>query len=320
MWCHNLLISCLLLSLFQKLLKPVPKRSALRQPQRQTLSNFLRKSKQLQLFPQFPMIPAFRLLKQFQIFCKIFLLRKRNPINTSQLLILLITAPVSPGNTHNLHCLDKPRIRNMSTTAQIRKSSMITKSNRPILQIRNQLSLILIIFLRIICQRLRLSRRTHRKLVLLPRDPQNLILYILKILIRQSMLPKIHIIIKPILNRRTNSQFNPRISLLQRLRQHMRSRMPKRLLPLLIIPGIQYQRTISRQWRRRLNNRPVKSRRNHIPCKPLTNILSNIHRTCAPFKLLNCPVRQTNLNHVSKFMNGKYSRLEKHIQFMGSVC
>src|SRR6266851_75861 len=92
---------------------------ALRMPEDQPRARDLLNRKQVELLAQHTMVARLDLLQPLEVSIQILRIEERRPIDSLQLLVLLIAQPVSPGNAHHLERLHPPGRRNMRPPAEV---------------------------------------------------------------------------------------------------------------------------------------------------------------------------------------------------------
>ncbi len=80
------------------------------------------------------MVPLFGLLQPLQIFRQFFLFRKRDGINSGELLFLLITPPIGTGHVHQFNGFYQAGVRDVGAPAEVHKIALGIESDGTILQ------------------------------------------------------------------------------------------------------------------------------------------------------------------------------------------
>ncbi len=178
----------------------------------------------------------------------------------------------------------------MPPTAQVGKSIVVAKGNLPVFQVFNEFQLVFIPRLLVEFQGPGLADFPHFKLVLPAGDLQGLFLDGRKILVGNVVFPKIHIVVKTILDGGPDSEFDTGVQFLKGLCYHMRAGMPERFLALRVLPGIQHQLAIFGKGGNGFHGLPIKSRRNNVPGKAFAYVPGYGHGGCAPGVLFDTAV------------------------------
>src|SRR5580704_10536086 len=76
------------------------------------------------------MIALLGLFLNLRVFFQILLVEKRGPVNSRQLLLGRIAAPIRSGNAEQLEYLDPPGAGNVRTAAEIEKVALRVGGNR----------------------------------------------------------------------------------------------------------------------------------------------------------------------------------------------
>ena len=180
------------------------------------------------------MIALFRFLNALEILLKLLFFGKRSPIDTNEHFVLLIAAPVGARNGSKLHRLDRRGIGHMRSRTKVREFPLTEEAQFRILrQIADQLHLIrLALFLHEPDGFLSWKRIAFELEVFLD-DFLHLRLDGGDILVRKRGIT-VKIVIKAVLDRRTDRKLCLRIKALHRLRKNMRGRMPQCISPQLL--------------------------------------------------------------------------------------
>src|SRR5277367_3206944 len=102
----------------------LPDQPTLGMPEDQPRTSDLLDRKQIKLFSQRTMITSLDLLQPLEVRIQILRIKKRSPIDSLQLLVLLIPQPVSPGDRHHLERLYPSSRRHMRPSAKIHKPAI----------------------------------------------------------------------------------------------------------------------------------------------------------------------------------------------------
>ena len=197
---------------------------ALRHQKRQPLPDHIHRRKQFHLASKLVVVALLDILEVRQILLKLRILRVSRTVDAGEHLILLAAAPVCAGGRNQLDRLDIFRAHQMRSRAQINKIPLFIEGNLRILrQIINQLHLVrfLLLLHHLNCLRARHGKAGEFRTLL--DNFLHLRLKLIKCLAVKWRAVKI--IVKPIVNRRSNRKFCLRVKALYCLRQYMGSRV-----------------------------------------------------------------------------------------------
>src|SRR5882724_1577507 len=85
---------------------------------------------EVELLPELAMITPAGLLQPFEVRVEVCLEVERGPVDTRQLLVVLVTAPVGAGETRELDRLDRLRVLQVRATAEIREVALRVEGDR----------------------------------------------------------------------------------------------------------------------------------------------------------------------------------------------
>src|SRR5882672_5496164 len=103
--------------------------TALRMPEDQPRTGDLLNGKQVELLAKNAVIASLNLFQPLEVRIQILRVEERRPVNTLQLLVLLVAQPVSSGDRGHLERLDPPRRRHMRAAAEVYKPSVAIQRN-----------------------------------------------------------------------------------------------------------------------------------------------------------------------------------------------
>ena len=94
----NLLITIVFLNLCEIFLKAVAQSCTSWEPHRETFTNHVGEHEEFKFTTEFAVVAFLCFLKKNEVFLEFFLFREGDTVDTSQLLAVLITTPVSAGD------------------------------------------------------------------------------------------------------------------------------------------------------------------------------------------------------------------------------
>ena len=294
---HHLLITVLSLDATQEILQAQAQSRTLRQPHRQTLAHHVREHKEIHLLTNLTVVTFLRLLQHHQILIQHLLLWEGDTIKTYQLLALLIATPISSCHAQDLHCLQVRGVRQVRATAQIGERTLRIGCDRTISQLADQLSLIFFTAVAKHLQSVRLRDALTLDLLLLGYQLLHLRLDSGKVALLDHGLTRIYIIVKTILDSRTDTELNARIQLLQRLSHQVRARMPESMLAFLIVPLQQLYRRIFLDRTGQIPCLAIHACGQYLLRQTRTDALRYLHSGRTLRILSHGIVRKCNLNH-----------------------
>ena len=112
-----------------QVLQFVPDHHSFRVPERRA-RRVLREVEEIQLLPELAMIPPASLLKPLEVGVEIRLRIERGSVDTRQLRVLLVAAPVCPREARELDRLDRLRVLQVRTAAEIREVALRVEGDR----------------------------------------------------------------------------------------------------------------------------------------------------------------------------------------------
>ena len=196
---------------------------ALGHEQRQALPYALVGHEDAQLSAQLVVVALFRLFDGGEILGQFALFVKAGAVDAREHLVVLVAAPIRAGQRRQLERLDHARRRQMRTCAQVDEIALTIEGDLGVLgQIVDQLDLVgLVVALH---QLDRLFARQHESLELVVRldDLRHLALDHLQLFERDGR-RKVEIVIKSLVDRRSDRKFDRRMHALHRLRENVRA-------------------------------------------------------------------------------------------------
>ena len=140
-----LLVTIFLLNLAEELLKTVTQGGTLGKPEGKTGAHVGRESEKLHLFAELAVVALLGFLEQDKILIKHLLFRECYPVNTHQLVALLVAAPVCSGERHDFAGLYHSCRRKMRATAEVCERALGVCSDRAILKFRDKLTFVFLL-------------------------------------------------------------------------------------------------------------------------------------------------------------------------------
>ena len=168
------------------------------------------------------MVSLLRLFEKDEILVEHLLLREGDPIDTGELLALLIPSPVGTCDAEELHSLDIACIRHVRATTEVGEGSLRIGRDRSIGQVCDQLELVLIPLLLEELRDLSLGDITADDRLLTSSCLEHLLLDDCEVCILElHPFTEVYIIVEAILNRRANPKLSLWINLLESLRHQV---------------------------------------------------------------------------------------------------
>ncbi len=152
----------------------------------------------------------------------------------------------------------------MPPSTKVCEVGMITKSNFAFIKIVNEFSLEWIFFVLIICQSFFFGNSAHREWMLFTRHLNHSFFNGIKIFFRYGMTIWINIVVKPLLDSRSDGEFYSRVMLRKNLCEYVSRRMPKCFFSFGIVPCIKHKISIDLEMGRSFNNFTVVACRQHV--------------------------------------------------------
>ena len=294
---HHLLIAILSLDATQEILQAQAQSGSLRQPHRQSLAHHVGEHKQIHLLADLAVVAFLRLLQHHQVLIQHLLLREGDTIKTNQLLTLLVATPVSTCYAQDLHRLQVRGVGQVRATTQIGERTLRIGSDRTISQLTDQLSFIFFSAVAKHLQSILLRDALTLDLLLLGHQLLHLRLDCGEVALLDHGLTRIYIIVKTILDSRTDTELNARIQLLQRLSHQVCARMPESMLAFLIVPLQQLYRRIFLDRTGQIPCLAIHACGQHLLRQTRTDALRYLHSGRTLRILSHGIVRKCNLNH-----------------------
>src|SRR5699024_2188030 len=132
-------------------------------------------------------------------------------IDASQLLALVITAPISAGQAGQFYRFYASCVRNMWAAAQIGKAALRIKSDRTVFKIFYQVNFIFIAALFIEFKSFLLRYRLPLECFLFAGQLNNFVFYLIQIILANRLFTKVNIIVKAVFNGWTDAKFSFRV-------------------------------------------------------------------------------------------------------------
>ena len=205
---HHLLVAVFLLDTFQEIFQFQTQLRATRQPQRKPCSHCCRECKQFQLFTYLTMVAFLGFFHQCQIFVQHLFLWESNTIQTNQLFTLFVTTPVSTGNTHYFNSLQIRSIRQVRTTTQVGKRTLRIGCNLTIFQFADKFCFILFASVTEHFHSISLRNILAFDFLFLRYQFEHFCFDSRKITFFDNCFTRIHIIIEPVFNSRSDTELN----------------------------------------------------------------------------------------------------------------
>ena len=205
---HYLLVTVFLLDAFQEIFQFQAQLRATRQPQRKPCSYRRRECKQLQFFTDLTVVAFLSFFHQCQIFVQHLFLRESNAIQTDQLFALFVTTPVSTGDTHYFNSLQIRSIRQVRTTAQVGKRTLRISRDLTVFQLADKLCFILFASVTEHFHGICLRNVLASDFLFLRYQFEHLCFDGREIAFFDNCFTRIHIIVEPVFNSRSDTELN----------------------------------------------------------------------------------------------------------------
>ena len=221
--CHNMQVTKLSLFVFDIVFQLLPDCVSLWKKHWKSTSNQIIDHEQVHVFTDLSVISFLCFLEQLQMCLKFFRCRETYTINSLQYFVLAVTLPICTGMTDQFKVSAKLYIIYVRSTAQICEISLIINSDVAILQIRNQIQLVLIIFEHFHC--FCLGNLTTDNLLSGFCHFLHFFFNLFDILVTDHIIPEIYVIIKSFGNNRSYPELCLWIQMLDCLCHQMCTRM-----------------------------------------------------------------------------------------------
>ncbi len=182
------------------------------------------------------MIALLGLLKHHEILVEHLLLGECDAVYTYELLALLVAAPVCACKRSDLHSLYRSRIGDMRTTAQIGESALCVRGDMPVLKLADKLALIRLATVTEQFQCIRFADVGSHYCILFPCKFEHFFLDLWKLRGRDFITVGIDVVIKTVVDSRSDAEFYARIQSLKSLGQKMSRTVPEGMLSFRVIP------------------------------------------------------------------------------------
>ena len=188
------------------------------------------------------MVALLGFLQHRQVLIEHLLLGEGDPVETRELLALLVTAPVGTSYAQQLDRLDIARIRHVRATAQVREVALRISRDRPVGEVCDELQLVLVTLLFEELRHLSLRDVAADDRLLAGSELRHLSLYGCEVgVAKLHAFAQVNIVVEAILNGRTDTELHTRIERLKGFGHKVRTGVPVGVLPFGIFPLIELQ-------------------------------------------------------------------------------
>src|SRR5215204_6629024 len=127
-----------------------PDHSPLGVPQDQTRPYLFRDAEQVQLPSKLAMIPRLRLLQAPQVGLELLLCRPGGPVDAGEHRLVLITAPVGPGDVLKLEGPEPSRARHVRATAEVEELALAVNRDIAVFEVADDLPLVRVVLVQLL--------------------------------------------------------------------------------------------------------------------------------------------------------------------------
>ena len=271
--------------------------SPLGEPKRQPLPHLLTEMKEVHLLAEFAVVAGAGLLQQLEVLIELRLFREGHAIDARELLVLFVALPVGAGDGHDLRRLDEARVRDVWSAAEIGEVALRIKGDGPIFEAFEQVEFVLVALLREVGRGFCLGHGSAGEGGLGFGQIQHLLLHRRKVLVGEGVLPEIHVVVEPVLQRRPDPKLHPRVQRLERLGQQVGRTVPHGLLARVVAPGEELQLSVFLDGALGIADFAVDLGGQHVPGEAFADARGDVQGSRSGCYLADGAVGQGNVNH-----------------------
>ena len=252
----DLLVAVLLLHVAQELLQTVAQCGALRQPERKTLAHALREGEQFEVLAQLAVVALLGLFHHLEVLVEHRLLGERDAVDTREHLVLLVAAPVGSGHGGQLDGLDVARVGNMRAAAEVRERTVRIEGDGTVLEVRDELDLVLVALFGESLEGFGLGDLAADELLLVAGELLHLLFDSREIGFGDGR-RGIDVVVESVLDGGADAELDARVEVLEGLGQQVRRRVPEGVLALVVVPLVEFDRSVGFDRARHVYRRAV---------------------------------------------------------------
>ena len=252
----DLLIAVLLLHVAQELLQTVAQCGALRQPERKALAHALREGEQFEVLAQLAVVALLGLFHHLEVLVEHRLLGERDAVDTREHLVLLVAAPVGSGHGGQLDGLDVARVGNMRAAAEVRERTVRIEGDGAVLEVRDELDLVLVALFGEGLEGFGLGNLAADELLLVAGELLHLLFDSREIGFGDGR-RGIDVVVESVLDGGADAELDARVEVLEGLGQQVRRRVPEGVLALVVVPLVEFDRSVGFDRARHVYRRAV---------------------------------------------------------------
>ena len=300
---HYFLIVVTSLDTAQEVLQAQTQCCTFWQPHRKTFTYCIREHKQFHFLTNLTVVAFLGFFQHSQIFIQHFLFRESNTVNTSHLLTVFLSSPISTSYRKQLNSFNRSCAHQVRTTAQVGKCALCICSNMSVFQFRNQLALISFASFTEHFKRIFFRNALTYQSFFSGSQFFHLFLNSRQVTFLNHSFTRIYIIIETVFNGRTDTKLDTRIKFLQSFSQQVSTCMPECMLTLFIIPFIKNKFSILFNWAIQINSFAIYSTSQHILCKTRADTFCYLQTSNSFVIFTNRAIRKSYFYHTIMFLS-----------------
>ena len=238
-----------------------------------------------------------RFFEQHQVFVEHTLLGEGDAINTGELLVVLVAAPVGTGDVQELDRLDDGGIAQMRAAAQVGEGTVLVKGDGAVLQVADQFALVLVALLGIFLERVRLGDVHPDEAFSAAGQLDHLVFNFLEVGLHELPVAQVHVVVEAVFDGRADAELDAGIQRFERFGHQVARGVPESGLCLAVFPFVKFQGCVLKDGAVEIVNLVVYRCTQYIVREPGADAHRNLIGGDALLELFDVAVGKCDLDH-----------------------